>query len=198
MTATCWTTRLMPMGLLLATLAWPRPAQAHLGPPFPIIVDQPIPGYIVNVLANPDTSQAVAYVVLERDRGPTAWPVKSVDVWDEPVDHHRPKKVFSASTQFARGSIRYFSEPEFDTIGPWKMGFDIRLADGTNHPFVADVTATPPGVGRWGLLLFSAPLILFGALFIAVVARRRRGASKKPVARRVAVVVARGEKGAGS
>lgn len=181
--------------LVFAGTALASTAFAHLGPPFPIIVDQPIPGYVVNVLANPDTSQAVAYVVLERSKEAKAPAVVSVSFWNEPVDHHRPKATFSATQQFTLSSKRFYAEPDFDTVGQWKMGIDIRLADGTTHPFVTEVTATPPGVGRWGLLLFSAPLVLFGALFIAVIKRRRaRAAGKKPVARRFAPPVKRAEK----
>jgi hypothetical protein len=163
--------------LLCAALALPRSAVAHLGPPYPILVDQPIPGYLVTVLANPDVGQAVCIVVLEPEASTPAPDVSGVDVWVQPVSKRRPKAVFPATHTWARGHLRFVAKPDLDAAEPWTVGVDIRLADGTNPSFVTQVEATPPGIGPWGLLFFLFPFLLFGGLWgLALVRRSRRAA----------------------
>lgn len=170
--------RWSPLRLLAAAfclgLALPRPALAHLGPPFPVISDQPLPGYKLTVLANPDTTQAVAYVVLERSNAPVAPDVSSIEVWIEPADRHVARSSYPAVKETSRGTLRFFAQPNFDTVGRWYLGANVHFADGRSYRFITNVDATPPGVGRWGLLLFAAPLVAFATLFITVVIRRRR------------------------
>jgi hypothetical protein len=173
--------------VFLLALALPRTAHAHLGPPFPVIVDQPIPGYTVTVLTNPDVGQGIAYVVLERDKSSSRPAISSVDVWIQPLTNRLPKAVFHATLESSRGSLRYFAQPQFDAVERWNLGVDIRLTDGSTHPFVAQVDATPPGIGPWGLALFLAPIVLFGALFVLTIRKRRLAAKRaRPQAVRVA------------
>ena len=160
--------------LLCAALALPAPVFAHLGPPFPILVDQLIPGYSVTVLANPDVSQAVVIVAFEPVKSAPAGKVSSVDVWVQPASGRLPRSVCKATQQTGRGPLRFVATPDIDAAEMIKIGIDITLADGASYHFATQVLATPPGVGPWGLLLFSFPLLLFGALGTAVVIRRSR------------------------
>lgn len=161
-------------------LASAAAARAHLGPPYPILVDQPIPGYAVTVLANPDVGQAVAIVVLEPVKGEAAIPVANVTVWDQPVSGRLRKAVFPTDPDSGRAPRRFLAQPAIDAPEPWKLGVDIRLADGSVHSLVAVVQATPPGIGPWGLALFSFPIVLFGGLFLAVLIRRTKRRSPGP------------------
>ena len=160
--------------LLCLALALPGLAYAHLGPPFPILVDQLIPGYSVTVLANPDVSQAVVIVVFEPVKSAPAGKVSGVDVWVQPLSGRLPKAVCKATQQTGRGPLRFLAAPDIDAAEMIKIGIDIDMADGAKYHFATQVKATPPGVGPWGLLLFSFPLLLFGALGTAVVIRRSR------------------------
>ncbi|HEY1793518.1 MAG TPA: hypothetical protein VGG34_11420 [Opitutaceae bacterium] len=147
-------------------------AWAHLGPPFPIIVDRPIPGYNVNVLSNPDVGQAVVIVVLDPKGSSPASPVNEVDVWSQAAAGRRTTAV--RADHSTHDPTQYAASPFIDTVGPWTIGVDVHLADGTLRTLTAGVHATPPGVGPWGLLLFSAPIFLFGSLFVAVIVKRKR------------------------
>jgi hypothetical protein len=164
-------------------------AQAHLGPPFPILVDQKIPGYAVTVWSNPDVTQGVLFVTLEPDRKQMQPTVSGVDFWIEPVDQHTARKNYHASTESKRGILRFATTPDFDAVGPWKVGTDIHFASGADFSIATQVQATPPGVGPWGLLLFLFPFILFGGLWVLMLIRRskRKAAlkaqSKTPVCR---------------
>jgi hypothetical protein len=149
-------------------------AQAHLGPPFPILVDQKIPGYAVTVWSNPDVTQGVLFVTLEPiAKGPQP-AVSGVDFWIEPADSHTERKNYHASAESTRGVLRFGVTPDFDAVGSWRVGTDIHLASGAHFPMATQVEATPPGVGPWGLLFFLFPFILFGGLWVLILVRRSK------------------------
>jgi len=177
---------------MFAAMLFSAPAaQAHLGPPFPILLDQKIPGYAVTVWSNPDVTQGVLFVTLEPDRMQAQPAVSGVDFWIEPTDQHTSRKNYQAIAESKRGILRFASFPDFDAVGPWKVGTVIHLASGADFPMATQVVATPPGVGPWGLLLFLFPFILFGGLWVLMLIRRskRKAAlkaqSKTPVCRTV-------------
>jgi len=151
-----------------------RDAAAHLGPPFPVLVDQKIPGYAVTVWSNPDVTQGVLFVTLEPDQKQPQPQISSVDFWIEPVDGHTARKNYHAAAESTRHILRFAATPDFDAVGPWKVGTEIRLANGADFPLVTQVEATPPGVGPWGLLLFLFPFILFGGLWVLILIRRSK------------------------
>lgn len=172
-------------GLLLAalwgtTLVLPPVAQAHLGPPFPVITDQPVPGYKVTVLTNPDTTQAVAYVVLERTKGAPGPAIAAVDLWIQPLDRHTARSSYQGAREFSRDTERFYVQPNFDAVGEWYLGANLHFANGVTYRFVTNVDATPPGIGRFGVLLFALPMLAFGTLFVLVVSRRKRAKSRRP------------------
>ncbi len=179
MNVLCWSPLRLMAAVFCLGLTLPRPALAHLGPPFPVISDQPVPGYKLTVLANPDTTQAVAYVVLERNNVPGAPAVSGVEVWIEPSDRHVARSSYPAVRENSRGTLRFLAQPNFDTVGRWYLGANVHFADGRSYRFITNVDATPPGIGRWGLLLFAAPLVAFAALFMTVMIRRRRLRSRR-------------------
>lgn len=156
-------------------LAWPGAALAHTGPPFPIVVDQPIPGYVVSVWTDPDVGEATFFVMLEPGEGRPVGPaVSEVEVAVQPVSGRLPKVQHRATQEAARGHLRFVAQPEFDAAEFWMVEVVVRLADGTDHLFVTEVEATPPGIGPWGVLLFLAPFLLFGGLWVMVFVRRGR------------------------
>ena len=56
---------LAAVGVAAALCAYRTPAQAHEGPPFPIIVDEPLGPYVVSVWTDPDIGTGTFFVVLE-------------------------------------------------------------------------------------------------------------------------------------
>ncbi|HVU23138.1 MAG TPA: hypothetical protein VHE13_03365 [Opitutus sp.] len=181
--------RSLPIKLLLAlaaALALPAGALAHLGPPFPIMNDQPIPGYVVSVMANPDVWRASAYVTFNA-RSPAGPAVTGVDLWIQPVSR-RAKPVTYHMERESNDPVQYFVRPDFDQAENWTVGIDITLADGTTEHFVTQTLATPPGMGPWGLLFFVIPFLLFGSLWGMVILKRRkrrRRGRRPPVAAKV-------------
>jgi hypothetical protein len=156
-----------------------RPADAHVGPPFPILTDQRIPGYVVTIWADPDIGEALFYVVLEPGGSKNPKAVAQVHLSVEPVNGRLPKKVYLAAREKARGHLRYMAMPQFDTQEFWKVGAEIRFADGTTHSLFAQVESTPPGLGPWDLVIYLFPFVLFGGLWAVVFVRRSRAKGRK-------------------
>lgn len=151
-----------------------RTAFAHEGPPFPILVDEPIPDYLVSVWTDPDVGEATFYVILEPGEPAASDAIPEVDVWVRPVSERLPKAVYRAAQESARGLLRYLAKPEFDAAEMWTVGVDIRRANGQSDQLITQVEATPPGVGPWGVLLYLAPFLLFGGLWGFAFLRRAR------------------------
>lgn len=173
------------LGVLL--LAFARPAFAHLGPPYPVIEDQPVPGYLVSVWINPDVWRAACYVKFQPTRpdSPDA-PLPSVSVWVRPASGRAPRQSVSATLDSRGEELSFYCQPVFDAPELFKLGVDLKLPDGTPEHLLTELEATPPGIGPWGLLLFVVPFLLFGGLFIAVLFRRKRlAAARRRVARAI-------------
>lgn len=168
--------------LLLGALAFPNLALAHIGPPFPIMVDQPVAGYMVTVLANPDTGQAVCIVLMDPGESKAIVPVSKIEVWVQPVSRRLPKAVYPMTQEPGRGPLRFVAQPEFDVAEMWTLGIDLHFANGKEEHLITRVEATPPGIGPWGLLFFLFPIILFGGLALLVFTRRARGRAPKTTA----------------
>jgi len=172
---------------VLLLLALPGLVRGHSGPPFPIVHDQPIPGYIASVWADPDIGEATFFVVLEPDKSGVHPEVSGVSISVQPVSGRLPKTTLEATRDMMRRSLRFTALPELDAQEMWRVNADIRMADGTLHAFVTEVEATPPGGGAWGLVVYLFPFLLFGGLWVLVFVRRSRQArAVRPVAVRVA------------
>jgi hypothetical protein len=161
--------------ILCFILASAQLASAHLGPPYPILVDQSVPGYSVTVLANPDIGQAIFIVAFEAVKSAPQGPVSGVDIWIQPLNGRIPKAVYHARQESTRGNLQFVANPDIDTEEMLKVGVDIHMGDGSSRSFATQVQSTPPGVGRWGVLFFFFPFILFGGLFGMALFRRSRG-----------------------
>lgn len=157
-----------------------RSARAHEGPPFPILVDHEIPGYMVTIWADPDIGEAIFYVVLEPGKSPSAGAPTGVDVWIQPVSERLPKVVYHAERESGGGPLRYAARPFLDAQEMWTVGVDIRLAEGDTHQLTAEVEATPPGPTPWDLLIYLFPFVLFGGLWGFAFVRRAGRARMRP------------------
>jgi hypothetical protein len=151
-------------------------AWAHVGPPFPILADQKISGYSASIWADPDIGEALFYLVLEPSEA-TVPGVSKLEFSVEPINGRLAKKSYSMNQQKARGHLRYLATPHFDTQEFWKVSISVALADGTSHLLEAEVESTPPGLGRWDLVVYLFPFILFGGIWVIRFIRKPRSDS---------------------
>jgi len=150
-------------------LAACAPASAHEGPPYSVIVDRPVGPFVLSVWADPDVGTGSFFVLFDPPayRSP-ADPLVSVEVW--PATGRLEPARFEAVCQRDRS---YLAEPLFDREETWSVRVRVEGSLGTGET-VFDVPVTPPGYGRWDLLVYAGPFLLLGALWVAVVIRRRR------------------------
>lgn len=151
-------------------------AQAHEGPPFPIIVDEDVGPYLVSVWTDPDIGIGTFFVMFDpKSDGYSADDISSVEIGVEPVSGRLDEAVYSFEEQPARSGVRYWGEVEFDKGEFWTVRVKIE-GDGFEKELYSEVEATPDGtIGPIGLLIYALPFVGIGVLwFRAIIVRRRR------------------------
>ncbi len=167
---------MLSAAFLLCCCHW---ASAHEGPPFPILVDQATPDYVVSVWADPDIGEATFYVITEprsTSPGETASSLEPprVEVWVEPANGRLARKTYPATQQAMRNRIQFLAEPYFDQQEMWSIGIVVHSPQGKTSELMTEVEATPPGAGAWDVLIYLFPFVLFGGLWTLGMVRRWR------------------------
>lgn len=157
--------------VLLLVLLAAVPAGAHEGPPFAIAVDRMAGPYKVSIWADPDVGTGTFWVTLEE----SAPADLAVDLYVQPADGRIPEARYSGKRENRPGAVQYLVQTQFDTEELWTTRFVLRAASGTGE-LRTQVSVTPPGFGRWDLLLYAAPFLAVGFLWIKAMLRKRRHA----------------------
>lgn len=158
--------------LLLLLLAWPQVALAHVGAPYPVLLEEPVGPYIASALADPDVGKGTFYILitLPGDEPPPADTV--VSVWVEPEDGHIAGMAYTAERQDTRYGERFVAEVPFDAKGPWQVRLLIEGAAGSGEALFP-VKVTPAGIGWLASLACLLPFVGLGALWLRGVMRQR-------------------------
>jgi hypothetical protein len=153
-------------------------AHAHNGPPFPIIENQRVGPAIISVWTNPDVGTGSFFVMVDAPPGGSIPSDLKVDVAVQPLTGRLPEKSYSAWREKLRGQVEYKTLVSFDAQEMWRVKVMLSSAEGSGEA-TANVQVTPPGLGRWDLLLYLLPFLGAGFLWFKAVARRRK---RKPIA----------------
>ena len=165
------------VGLLAAPL---HLARAHEGPPFPILVDQPVGPYLVSVWTDPDIGTGTFYVVLEPGPGGEMADVDSVVVAVRPASGRLAEARYPAAPQRVRYGARYYTEVAFDRGEPWRVRVRIAGPAGGGE-LVSEVVPTPDGtIGPAGLVVYLLPFLAVGLLWLKAMLRRRSTRPEEP------------------
>ena len=155
--------------LLLGIVLWlASVASAHEGPPFPLFVDQKADRYTVSVWTDPDVGTALFFVILNAPEPPADL---RVQIGVQPVSGRLPEVFYAAERENVQGQIQYRAQVHFDAQEIWRVRVRLESAQG-NGETVATVEATPPGYGRWDLLVFLLPFLAIGVLWAVAMLRR--------------------------
>ena len=171
--------------LILVWLACTSAAQAHIGPPFPIVQDQVAGPYKISVWTHPDIGLSAFYVILDPAPGATTPDKNDVEVYVQPVDGRLPEVGYPAAREANRGKVQYDAQVEFDQRDMWRVRVTVAGANGKGE-VEAQVESTPT-FAFWDLLFYGFPFILFGGLWLVVAlgrARRQRREAGSPAAPR--------------
>jgi hypothetical protein len=170
------------LGRLLTTavlvLACSARAAAHEGPPYPVLVDKSLGPSVASVWADPDVGTATFFVILEPPAGGALPEDIQVEVGVRPADGRLAEAVHAARREGVRGRVQYKAEVPFDAEGTWHVRVMLRSPRGGGE-IAADVEVTPPGLGRWDLLVYLLPFAAVGVLWLRAVAGRR-GRGRNP------------------
>lgn len=165
------------------TLVCAAHAHAHDGPPYPILVDKSLGPSSASVWADPDVGTGTFFIILEPQPGGTLPDDIKIDIGVRPADGRLPEAVHPAGLEGVRGRVQYKAEIPFDAEGPWRVRVTLQSTRGGGE-IAADVEVTPPGLGRWDLLIYLFPFLLIGALWLRAVTRKgSRGGAAAGVSR---------------
>jgi hypothetical protein len=171
--------RLWPSWLLAAaSMAWMGPvALAHNGPPFPIIENRRVGPVMVSVWTNPDVGTGSFFVLVDPAAGGKIPADLKVDVAVQPLSGRLAEKHYTAWREDLRGQVEYKALVAFDAQEMWRVKVTVISAEGSGEA-AANVEVTPPGVGRWDMLLYLVPFLGVGFLWFKAVRRRHRRTSE--------------------
>ncbi len=156
----------LPFVLILIVFATTR---AHEGPPYTLFVDREVSPYVVSVWTDPDVGDALFFVILN---APAQLPSDlRVQVGVQPVSGRLPEVFFPAERENLQGQVQYRAVVKFDAEELWHVRVKLDSAQG-NVETLATVEATPPGYGRWDLLVYLMPFLAIGALWVIAIVRR--------------------------
>jgi hypothetical protein len=163
------------LGLILICFAQ---VSAHEGPPYPVIVDRVVGHYVVSIWADPDVGTGTFFVILEPRKGGELPGDINVGLAVQPVSGRLAEAHYGAVRDSLRGQVQYKAEVLFDREELWRVRVLLSSSQGSEE-LSTDIEATPPGYGRWDLLVYLFPFLVIGLLWLRAVFR---GRSRKPQA----------------
>jgi hypothetical protein len=167
------------VGLLFALLMiLSRRASAHNGPPFPIIENKRIGSCTVALWTHPDVGTGAFYVFVERLPGGTVPIDLKIRIGVQPVSGRLPEKFYDAERVKSHGPVQFNAQADFDRQELWRVHLIVQSSQGVGEA-TAQVEVTPPGFGRWDLLLYLLPFLFVAFLWFRGVFRARRRRNKQ-------------------
>jgi hypothetical protein len=162
------------VGLLVTLLlALPTPANAHNGPPFPIIENKKVGPCIVALWTHPDVGTGAFYVFVQPTPGGTVPDDLKIKIGVQPVSGRLPEKLYEAERVKSHGQAQYNAQADFDRQELWRVRLVTQSSQGDGEA-TAQVEVTPPGFGRWDLLLYLLPFLLVAFLWFRGITRATR------------------------
>jgi hypothetical protein len=162
----------------VAVLGLLVPAWAHNGPPFPIIENQKVGPCMVALWTHPDVGTGTFFVLVDPLPGGKIPDDLRIQIGVQPESGRLPEVIYPATREDNRGQVEYKALAEFDRDEFWRVRLILQSAQGSGEA-LSRVEATPPGFGRWDLLLYLLPFLAIAFLWFRGITRTRKRKSKK-------------------
>jgi hypothetical protein len=146
---------------------------AHEGPPFPIIRDKPVGPCVISIWTDPDVGQASFFVLVNPTAGGAIPADLKVQLGVQPKSGRLAEVTYEMQREDLRGQVQYKALAYLDQQEMWRVHVTVASAGGIGE-VITEVEATPPGYGRWDLLIYLLPFLAVGVLWMRAVIRRRR------------------------
>ena len=153
---------------LLILLLLPHITIAHDGPPYPLFVDRQLNPYTISVWTDPDVGTGLFFVILSGNHAPSDLRIK---IGVQPVTGRLPEAFYNAEREQVQGQVQYRAEVQFDSEELWQVRVRLESASG-NAETIANVEVTPPGYGRWDLLVYLMPFLAIGLIWAIAMIRK--------------------------
>lgn len=160
------------LGAALLVVALVSRAGAHSGPPFPMIVDQPLGPVVVSVWGDPDIGVGTFYVTFAAPPGGAIPADLAVDLVVQPVSGRLPEVRYTATRDATTDRVQFTAEAQFDRQEMWKVRFVVHSSAGTNE-LSTEVEATPPGLGPFDVVLYLLPFLAVAFIWGRAMLRHR-------------------------
>ena len=152
---------------------------AHEGPPFPLFVDQKVDRYVVSLWTDPDVGDALFFVIVNAQPPAQLPPDLQVQIGVQPASGRLPEAFYAGTRESVSGQVQFRSLVHFDAEELWRVRVRLQSSTG-NTETVATVEATPPGYGRWDLLVYLLPFLAVGVLWaVAMIRKTKRRTGEK-------------------
>jgi hypothetical protein len=161
----------------IAIVLFAGSASAHEGPPFPLFVDQKVDRYVVSVWADPDVGTALFFVIVNVPEPAELPPDLRVQIGVQPASGRLAEVFYPTSREDLRGQTQFRAEVHLDAEELWRVRVRLESAAG-NAETLATVEATPPGYGRWDLLVYLFPFLALGLLWTIALVRKIKRRSR--------------------
>jgi hypothetical protein len=148
------------------------PACAHEGPPYPIVVDKTAGPSLMSVWGDPDVGIGTFYMILEPLKGSAVPGDVKIHVAVQPVSGRLPEARYTAERDRSSRSVQFKAEVPFDAQERWRLRVMLESSQGAGE-VTSDIEVTPPGFGRWDLLIYFFPFLLIGLLWLRAFFRKR-------------------------
>jgi hypothetical protein len=165
------------VSLALALSLSPALANAHNGPPFPIIENHKVGPCLVSLWTHPDVGTGAFFVFVEPLPGSTVPNDLKVQIGVQPESGRLPEVVYSADKDDSGGQLQYKALADFDRDEFYRIRLVLESSQGRGEEF-SRVEATPTGFGKWDLLFFLFPFLLITFLWLRGMSRRRNRMKK--------------------
>ena len=156
---------------LLLIFFFVRDVSAHEGPPYPLFLDRQVGSYVVSVWTDPDVGTGLFFVIPNTPAGLP--PDTRVQVGVQPASGRLPEVFYTAQREDLKGQVQYRAEVQLDTEELWQVRVRLESGQG-NVETLATVEATPPGYGRWDLLVYLLPFLAIGVLWAVAMIRKTK------------------------
>ena len=146
---------------------------AHVGAPYPVLLEEPMGPYVVSALADPDVGGGTFYVLVAVDGDPVPAGT-AVTFWAHPADRPTEEQSAAAEREDTRYGERYVAVVPFDAEGPWQVRLAIDGPAGAGEA-TFPVEVTPSGTGLLATVACLIPFAVAAALWLRGTLRRRAG-----------------------
>jgi hypothetical protein len=156
----------------------PGRARAHNGPPFPIIENKRVGPCIVALWTHPDIGTGTFFVLVDPVPGGKIPADLKISIGVQPESGRLAEVIFPTERDNSGGLVEYKTSAEFDRDEFWRIRLIVQSSEGAGEA-LSRVEATPPGYGRWDLLLYMLPFLAVAFLWFWNITRRRRLKDRK-------------------